>query len=203
MADRAPRRTYESPLRRRQTAETHERIVAAGAELVHELEGWDWRNLTVRAVAERAAVNERTVYRHFASERDLREAVMRRLEHEAGIDLEELELENLAEAVRKLFQYLPSFPVTPRSPRDPTLAAIDERRKDALRAAVGRRGEDFSPTEREMAAAVLDLLWDIPTYERLVTAWDLDGDDAAAAVTWAVRTLEEAIARGDGPSEED
>ena len=42
----------------------------AGSELVHRISVRDWKKLTVRAVAERAGVNERTVYRYFGSERE-------------------------------------------------------------------------------------------------------------------------------------
>jgi len=40
-------------------------VIAAGSELVRQLPSWDWREVTFRAVAERAGVGERTVYRHF------------------------------------------------------------------------------------------------------------------------------------------
>ena len=60
-------------------AETRDRILDAGSALVHEFESWDWRPLTFRAVAERAGVGERTVYRHFATEQALHAAVMERL----------------------------------------------------------------------------------------------------------------------------
>ena len=79
------RRRYDTTLRRQQAAGTRERIVAAGSALLHRSPIRDWRSLTLRAVAERAGVNERTVYRHFANERALRDAVMHRLEEEAGI----------------------------------------------------------------------------------------------------------------------
>src|SRR5262245_43541623 len=55
------RRRYDGTLRRQQAAETRERIVAAGSELLHGSPIRDWRALTVRAVAERAGVNQRTV----------------------------------------------------------------------------------------------------------------------------------------------
>jgi AcrR family transcriptional regulator len=196
----APRRSYESPVRRQQAAETRERIVAAGADLVHSFPRWDWRQLTVRAVAERAGVDERTVYRHFSSEDVLHAAVMQRLEEEADIDLTALALEDLTTATRNLFGYLSSFPVSERRPRDPTFAEIDERRRAAILDAVAHRAEDWSDTEQEQAAAVLDLLWSLLSYERLVTAWDLDSDDATAAVTWAIGLIEEAIRDGRRPS---
>ena len=62
------RRRYDSTRRREQAAETRGRIVTAGTELLQATSIRDWRALTIRAVAERAGVNERTVYRHFGGE---------------------------------------------------------------------------------------------------------------------------------------
>lgn len=193
------RRPYDSPVRRQQVAETRERIVAAGSELVHGFSSWDWQGLTVRAVAERAGVNERTVYRHFANERELHDAVMRRLEEEAGIDVEALELADLGDVTRRMFAYLSSFSVASRPLRDPTFVDIDQRRRDALLAAVVRRTDGWDEDERVMAAAVLDVMWCIPTYERLVSAWDLDADQASTAIGWVIDLLEQAIKEGRSP----
>ena len=44
-------------MRRQQAAETRERVIAAGSELVRELPSWDWRDVTFRAVAERAPID--------------------------------------------------------------------------------------------------------------------------------------------------
>ena len=130
------RRRYDSPVRREQAARTRERIIVAGWELAHESPVWDWRALTVRAVAERAGVNERTVYRHFPGERELHDAVMLRLEEEAGVTLEGLRLGDVAKATARVFAHVSSFPMVPRTPRDPTLAATDDRRRAALLRAV-------------------------------------------------------------------
>src|SRR4029453_11333803 len=130
------RRKYDSPVRRQQAAETRERILAAGSELVHGFPRWDWRELTVRAVAQRAGVNERTVYRHFSSERELHEAVIRRLQEEVGNPLDGLTLDGFGDVVAQLFDYLASFAASPRQTTDPTFVAVDERRRQALVAAV-------------------------------------------------------------------
>ena len=87
----AARRPYDSTLRRQRAAETRGRIIAAGSELLHGSSVRDWHGLTIRAVAERAGVNERTVYRHFANERALRDAVIHRLEQHAGVDLAQMQ----------------------------------------------------------------------------------------------------------------
>src|ERR1700730_15204767 len=80
-------RSYDGTLRQERGAETRERILVAGSELLHGSSVRDWKKLTVRAVAERAGVNERTVYRYYGRERGLRDALMHRNEQEAGIDL--------------------------------------------------------------------------------------------------------------------
>lgn len=196
---RSQRRKYESPLRRQQSAETRERILVAGSELVHGFSSWDWRDLTVRAVARRAGVNERTVYRHFSSERDLHDAVMRRLQEEAGIPFDGLTLDEYATVVARLFDYLSSFATAPRTPNDPTFVAIDERRRQALLAAVEQSTEGWSETDREMAAALLDMLWSVGVYERLVAVWGLGTGQATEAVTGLIGLLVDAIREGRRP----
>ena len=193
------RRKYDSPVRRQQAAETRERILAAGSELVHGFARWDWRDLTVRAVAQRAGVNERTVYRHFSSERDLHEAVIRRLQEEVGDPIPDLTLDNFADVVARLFEYLSSFAATPRKTTDPTFVAVDDRRRRALVTAVEPSTGGWSEADREMAAALLDALWAVPTYERLVAVWGLDTERATEAVTGLIGLLVGAIREGRRP----
>lgn len=56
-----PPRRYDIPLRCQQAAYTRARIVDAGADLLHGYPIWDWRPLTVPAVAELAGISTRTV----------------------------------------------------------------------------------------------------------------------------------------------
>jgi AcrR family transcriptional regulator len=193
------RRAYDSPVRRRQLAETRERILGAASALVHAFPTWDWRALTFRAVAERAGVSERTVYRHFATEQELRDAVMRRLEEEAGVSYEGLALDDLADVTALVFSSLSSFAVSPTLMDDPTFAAEDRLRRDALRAAVVEEATDWTDVEREMAAALLDVLWNLPSFERLVAHWGLAPDDATRAITWAIDLVVGAIRAGSAP----
>jgi AcrR family transcriptional regulator len=193
------RRKYDSPVRRQQAAETRERILAAGSELVHGFARWDWRELTVRAVAQRAGVNERTVYRHFSSERELHEAVIRRLQEEVGDPLDGLTLEGFGDVVARLFEYLASFAASPRQTTNPTFVAVDERRRQALVAAVEPWTARWSDADREMAAALLDALWSVPTYERLVGVWGLDTARTTEAVTGLIRLLVDSIHDGRRP----
>jgi AcrR family transcriptional regulator len=194
------RRCYDSRLRLQRAAETRERIVAAGSELLHGSPIRDWRALTVRAVAERAGVNERTVYRHFVNERGLRDAVMRRLEEEAGINLVGLRIEDVANAAARIFEHVSSYPLKPRPRLDPTLTEAGHRRRKALTGAVAARTAKWPEAGRVVAAAMFDVLWSVASYERLVVDWQLDREQAIRGITWVIRLVEEAVREGRRPS---
>jgi AcrR family transcriptional regulator len=187
------RRPYDNTLRRQRAAQTRDRIVLAGAELLREFSIRDWGALTVRAVAGRAGVNERTVFRHFANEKELRDAVMLRLEGEAGIDLTKLRLEGVADATARIFRHVAAYPRITRPELDPTLAEASQRQHEALVSAVGRHTAGWTGEDRILAAAMLDVLWAVSSFERLVADWQLDPEDAIRAVSWVIGLVEQAI----------
>ena len=198
-ADDAPRR-YDSPVRRAQVAERRERILDAACELVHEFDSWDWRPLTFRAVAERAGVGERTVYRHFASEQALHEAVMRQLAQESGVDYEGLTLDQVSKIGATVFESMSTFAAPPWTDvTDGVFLAEDERRHAALIAAVDASAPGWTDEERTRAAAALDVLWTAPSYQRLVTGWKLDAGDAADVIDWMITLVVDAIRAGHAP----
>ena len=186
-APHKPRRRYDSPVRRQQINDTRERILSAGSELVHGFPAWDWRGLTFRAVGERAGVSERTVHRYFATERALRDAIVQRLVIESGVSLDRLALGDFASVAAMLFAYLSSFAASPTAVQEPALEAIDQHRRKMLLDAVVRETPSWSAVDREMAASILDMLWNVPPYERLITAWKLDARHATGAMTWVTR----------------
>lgn len=188
-----PSRKYDSPLRRRRAAETRERIISAGVDILHGFPVWNWRALTVGAVAERAGVNERTVYRYFSGERELRDAVMARQEAVADVALEGLALEDLQDHTARILEYVSSFPLQSRTPDDPTLTGAHRRQRAALVAAVSAETDVWAPADRAIAAAMLDVLWSVASYERLVVDWDLDPKDAIKGATWVIGLVEDAI----------
>ncbi len=198
--ENSQRRRYDSPLRRQRAAETRQRIITAGSELLHHVPIWNWRELTIRAVAKRAGVNERTVYRYFPSERDLRNAVLHRLEQEADVELDGMRLEDIASVTRKILTYTSSFPLAPRQVRDPTVAAANRRQRDALLDAVAPHTERWAPADRVVAAGMFDVLWSVVNYERLVTDWELKPEEAIGGITWIVELVEEAVREGRHPS---
>jgi AcrR family transcriptional regulator len=197
---RPARRAYDSTLRREKAAETRRRIVLAGSELLHASHVRDWRVLTVRAVARRAGVNERTVYRHFANERGLRDAVMAQVETEAGIELEGMALEDVAGVATRIFEHVSSFPLGPGPVLDPTLSEANRRQHQALLDALAAHSQTWTPAERTMAAGMLDVLWSVGAYERLVRDWQLDPRQAIDAISWVIDMVVSAVHQGRAPA---
>jgi len=194
-----PGRPYDGKLRRERAAETRERILDAGSELIHRTSVRDWKKLTVRSVAERAGVNERTVYRYFGSERGLRDAVMHRNEQEAGIELADMDLSDIATVAIQIFDHVAQYPREPRPPLDPTLATAKERQHEALLGALAERTTAWSEEDREVAAAVFDVLWSVASYERLVVDWEIDHERAVRGMAWVIGLVEQAVRDGRGP----
>jgi AcrR family transcriptional regulator len=197
------KRRYDSPVRREQAVRTRERIADAGVALARELPTWDWQGLTFAAVAARAGVGVRTVYRYFPTERDLHDAIMGRLQQAVGGGAYEgLTLADLGRAAARLHASLPAFAVSrwgEEIPEQPTLLEVDRRRRDAVLAAVADTAPGWTEGERAMAAAVLDVLWGVSPYERLTTAWNFEGPQATMALTWAIGIIVDAIQGGRRP----
>ncbi|MDQ2677724.1 MAG: TetR/AcrR family transcriptional regulator [Actinomycetota bacterium] len=179
-------RSYDNSGRREQAAATKDRIVSAGADLLRESSVRDWRSVTVRSVAERAGTSERTIYRHFGSEKGLRDAIMERHERQAGIDLTTVGIDDLADVAARVLAFVSEYPPTPEPPLDPTLHETDARRRAALLRAVAESAPGRTPDEHLRAAATIDLIWSISAYERLLGGWQLDSDAAIEAVRWGI-----------------
>jgi AcrR family transcriptional regulator len=192
-------RKYDSPVRRQRAGETRARIVDAGCRVLQHSSIRDWRALTIRGVAEQAGVNERTVYRYFGNERGLRDAVMQRLEEQSGIELAGMRLDDVADIAARIFEHVSSYPLRPKPALDPTLADANLRQRRALFGALDDATARWPDADRAAAAAVLDVLWSVATYERLVSDWDMDGAEATRTVTWAIGLVADAVEQGRRP----
>ena len=193
------KRSYNSPLREQQSLQTREKIVLAGAALVHTLPDWDWKNLSAKAVGEKAGVSERTVRRYFTSDAQLRDAVLKQLVEESGIDLGSLQLDEFAEIAIGLFRHLQSFQARTTIPHDSAFASLDKQRREGLVRAVAEETEGWSQEETENAAAMLDILWQPPLFERLTGPWGFDDERTARSLRWLYSLMEEAIRSGRKP----
>jgi AcrR family transcriptional regulator len=192
-------RPYDNTLRRTRAAQTRDRIINAGCDLLHQTSITDWKGLTIRAVAERAGVNESTVFRHFGSERGLKDAVMHHLERQAGINLDELSLDEIAGTATKILDTVASYPIDRHQPTDPTLVDTARRQHEALIRAVAHHTGEWSASDTEIAAAVLDALWGAEVFQRLAVDWDMDKDRATKGIAWVIGLVATAIQEGRPP----
>jgi AcrR family transcriptional regulator len=195
-----PGRTYDSTRRREQATATRERIVTAGSDLLHTGSIRDWKRLTVRSVAVRAGVSERTVYRHFGNERGLTDAVMHRLETEAGIELDGMGPEDIAGVATRILGHVASYPIEPRPPLDATLIDANRRQKESLLAAVGQVAGSWPEQDQVLAAALFDVLWSVEAFERLAGDWQIDPEGAIRGLAWVIGLLVRALRDGRGPT---
>jgi AcrR family transcriptional regulator len=191
-------RAYNSASRRAQSAETRERIIGAAKKLLRKSSVRDWHSLTIRAVAQEAGVNERTVYRHFTDERGLRDAVMRDLERSAGIDLSDLELADIAGVAARIFDHVASYTFEKR-PLDPTMTEALLRQREALHDALEPWTTDWPAPASAAVAGLFDVLWSVGSFERLTVDWTLSAVEARDALTWLIRLVEEAVRSGRRP----
>ncbi len=201
MAPAAPeRRRYDSPVRREQAALTRERILTAAVDLGRGLRSWDWRGVTVAAVAARAGVHERTVFRHFPSEADLRREVADRLERQAGVLAGVPALAAVPGLVRQLFAFLADLPgVTAERRIDPALASVDARRRDGMLGAVAAAQTGLTDLQQRQVAALLDAVATPATFRRLAVSWSLSPAEAGAAAAWLTSLVVDAVGRADAP----
>ena len=192
-AAEAPKRRYDNSLRRERANETRERIVAAGVELVPRVVD---RRLARRHDAGRGGTR-RCERAHrlppLPQRAALRDAVMQQLEQSVGIELANLTLDRIPDAAARMVRHLSSYPPHARPPLDPTLVEANRRQHDALLAAVKEHADRWTAADRTLAAAMLDVLWASPTYERLARNWNLDAEESIRGITWVIGLIEDAI----------
>ena len=175
--------------------------MSAGATLARSFTTWDWKELTFRAVADTAGVSESSVYRHFANERELHDAVMQRLGEQAGVTYEGVTLDQVADVAGRVFAAMSGFAVSAWAPHvdDPTFTTIDQKRGQALRDAVEAAAPHRSPQQRDAAAGVLDVLWSPVSLERLMVQWRMSPEQATEVIKWAIGLVVDSVRTAAAP----
>ena len=197
--DGGGRRRYESRLRQEQQLATRERILDALADVLTEHGG-----ATVPAVAERAGVSERTVYRHFPTRDDLFSGLFAWvMQLSPGERPTAPSLDGLVEVVREMFPRFDRRPEVIRAlnsndvGREMRKNRAGYRRKN-VRDALAPSLDGVDAETRRRVEAVVHLVSSSTGYLHLHDFWDMSADDAADTVEWAVRALvSAAVERGD------
>jgi len=181
---------YHSPLRQAQAAATRERILQACTTLMR-----DGSDLTYSAIALAAGVQERTVYRHFATKGDLQagvwEWITSRLTH---TDFGARNADELVADMRSAFAgFDASAPLIRSMLHSPEGVAVRVQQQPGRRAmfaaCVDAAVPGAPPGAREQAAAALQVLYSAPSWDLLSTFWNMDADQAADTVELAIRSL--------------
>ena len=181
-------RRYDGSGRRAAAEETAQRILEAAAELARDLPDWDWSELTMTAVAEHAGVGRRTVYRHFESQGELHAALVVHMLRQADVDYDGLRLDDLPTVAAKVYEQLTTFAAKPWGLHPVVFPEVDAARRDGLRRAVADAMSAAPPEEDapdpETVAALLDVIWQVTSYELLIRDWGFDGEQATHALRW-------------------
>jgi AcrR family transcriptional regulator len=193
--------TSRPSLRQAQRAVTEQRIIEALAALIDEEHPLE---ISMAAVAKRAAVSEPTVYRHFPTKRDLFAALAGYQFRAVAAGLAPASVDDLADAVGTVFRRAADMEHVVRW----TLAATDPERIPRpnvaarlamLRTALGDRAEGDDEAAQFLLRTVL-LLTSPMAWLYWKDYLGLQPAAAAATAGWAIKTLAgEAPLRSPGP----
>jgi len=151
--------------------------------------------LTYRAVAAEAGVQERTVYRHFPSKPELEAAlwdwIARNLTH---VDFSPRNVDELAASIRRSFsgfdQAAPLIQAMLHSAQ-----GLDVRRgqqparRQMFEAVVDDAVPGLDVNQRLRAAAALQVLYSATAWELLREFYEMSGEEAASVIEFGLRSL--------------
>lgn len=194
MADAPDTRSYHSPLRERQAAATRSAILHAAAELILS-DGL--ADFSMREVAAHADVSERTVYYHFPNRQALLDGLAEWVDdqlRERSLQADPRDIEDMPGRIAAIFAAFDDLGAPARA-----MARLSAAR--GMRSAAYR---ERTAAFRDRFADVLDPLPDGQADRRFAlirhivssTTWltlrdefELDGQETADAIAWALETL--------------
>lgn len=195
-----------SELRARQVALARTSILDACAALVTERHHLDF---SMKEVAERAGVSLRTVYNHFATREDLLDALgeqfNQRMNELGGAEAQEVhDLDGLVDAVRANHAVFDQLGGISDAFAQLPLADVGRDEQRAVRTRVlvelvAAEMPDVPERDAEVVGLLLRHLFSHRSWFWLTREYGLTTDEAAQAVTWAVRALVDTANRGDLP----
>lgn len=188
------KRPYHSPLRERQTRNTRSSILEAAAELIVD-EGLE--SFSMRSVADRASVSERTVYHHFPNRQALldgfTEWVDQRL-RERQLQIDPRDIEDLPGRIAAIFRAFddigaPARAMARLSAADGMRSAEHRGRTEAFRERLGELLDPMPDEEAERSFALIRHLVSSTTWLTLRDEFRLSPDDTSRVMAWGLETL--------------
>lgn len=195
-------RTYNSPLREAQAEATRQLILDTLSETVAEQGLLDF---SVRELAKRAGMSERTVYRHFPDRDALFDALIDKTSQELDWDGAEDRMglrsyDDIAHGVEQSFRGFEAEEI-------PTRVAIQlqhglrqpsgdvRRRNDRHRRILAEALPEVDDEARARLFALLRVIMSSRTWLRLKEEFGLDGDESGPLVGWAVQLMVDEVKR--------
>jgi AcrR family transcriptional regulator len=201
MNDQTPATHYVSPLRERQAAETRRQILQAVASLLTEQPD---SALSFDAIAGRAGVERRTVFRHFTNKEGLLDAFWQWINERAGVQrmpASERDFSDLPPVTFAGFDRLEG--VIRASLSSAAGRELRLRQAPARRVAIEKATADALaglPRRRALQIrAVVQLLYSAAAWQSMKDYWGLSGDEAGIASARAIEAIL-AAARREGHS---
>lgn len=195
-------RSYHSPLRKAQAEATRNLILETLAEMV-ATDGLV--DLSIRDLANRAEMSERTVYRHFPDRDSLFEALIDKTATELDWDSAEdrLGIGSYADIVDAIPAVFESFEREETATRVAVqLANVlgrvsddGKRRNDRHRVLLERHLPDLDPDSRERLFALLRVVMSSRTWLRLEDEFGYDASVSGPMVAWVIRLMLDDVAR--------
>ena len=178
-----------SPLATLHTDQTERLILQSAVEL---LEHESASKLTVRAVARRARISERTIFRYFADRDEFLDAIAAEVTRELGIPPAPQNLDEVLAMPRRLFEGFDARANLTRASMHSDLfprmrSGAAQKRWDAIRKIVDRFAPHVPETRRKFAAANIRYFLSAATwnYYRFIFRFSLE--DAIACAETAIR----------------
>lgn len=192
------RRTYTSPRRAAQAADTREKILAGVAEWMrNDAHG----EFTFDAIAAAAGVERRTVFRHFPTREALLAAFWEWINHRITPRTLPGSLAELLAAPRETFARFDEQDGVVRASlhtpagRAMRLAAVPARR-EAFRTALRDATRGASAADRRRLEAVAHALYSAAAWESMRDYAGVTGAQAGDAAAWALEILTDAVRTG-------
>jgi AcrR family transcriptional regulator len=181
-------------LRQKQTATTRDHIADEAYQLLVE---YPDRPFSHEAVAARAGVGARTVYRYFPTQSDLYEELWLRVRKQAGTIFPSSESEILPQIPILFGGFERNERVIRAVLESPAGHRVRERGapegRGAFAKSLAQLTTGMSPAEKRRVIAIFLAIYSAPFWELLRKRGGLSGTDAIAAAEWAMSALIESL----------
>jgi AcrR family transcriptional regulator len=190
-------RSYNSPLRERQSEQTREAILEA---LTSELAEGGLHELNIPALARRAGVSVRTVYRYFPTRDALLDAADRWMDEAIVPGPPPASADEMPAAAERAFKEFDAKETAMLAQWASALgrdvrARGRRRRISAYRDALAEATSNLSRGDARAAHAVISHLLSSLTWKTMREEFGMKGAESGKAVAWALRTLIEDLRR--------